>query len=358
MLRKILNIFSLNPIKRKYRQQIQLIYCWENKFKVYTNNELRSKTCELQKRALALGEKNSFLIPESFALVCEASQRVLGIRHFPVQLVGGLILNDRKIAEMKTGEGKTLVALLPAFLNALCGKGVHVVTVNEYLACRDVNYVGQIHTFLGLTVGLVQEDMERVEKRANYNTDITYLTNNALGFDYLRDNMAFNVMELVQRKFFYCIIDEVDSILIDESRTPLVISNSDGMINKKISRYLSMTTRLAGWLKRNFDYEVDEKNRNVILTEVGLRISEQVLQTDDLYSSKIPWMFYLLNSIKAKELFKNGKNYIVNQDKNELLLSMNLLVVLCTGDDGETVFTKRLNPRKIYQFKKKLMLCR
>merc|ERR1712032_1201949 len=176
------------------------------------------------KTFLTTEQLNESVIIESFALVREATKRVLKIRHFDVQLIGGLILNEGKIAEMKTGEGKTIVALLPTFLNALYGKGVHVITTNDYLARRDAQNVGRVHKFLGLTVGLIQENMKAEERKKNYNCDVVYLTNNELGFDYLRDNMAFTTDEIVQRPFFYCVVDEVDSILIDEARTPLIIS--------------------------------------------------------------------------------------------------------------------------------------
>ena len=212
-------------ISSKYKSQIDQINSLENNFKLLSDSDLPEKTKELKQRLLK-GEAKSSLIPEAFALVREASRRVLGLRHFDVQLVGGLVLNEGQIAEMKTGEGKTLVGLLPIFLNALYGKGTHVITVNDYLARRDSEDVGQVHRFLGLTVGLIQEDMEPAERKENYNCDVVYVTNNQLGFDYLRDNMAYSSEEIVQRPFFYCVIDEVDSILIDEARTPLIISLS------------------------------------------------------------------------------------------------------------------------------------
>ena len=197
---------------------------------------------------------------------------------------------------MKTGEGKTLVALLPTFLNALYGKGVHVVTVNDYLARRDAGSVGRVHEFLGLSVGLIQENMSPEERKENYNCDVTYVTNNELGFDYLRDNMAFTVEEIVQRPFFYCVIDEVDSILIDEARTPLIIS---GSTKAPVQKY-SKTANLANILQRNINYSVDEKNQNVTLLEEGSSLCEQALQVSDVFNPEDPCASYIINSIKAK----------------------------------------------------------
>jgi preprotein translocase subunit SecA len=216
---------------------------------------------------------------------------------------------------MKTGEGKTLVALLPTFLNALSGKGVHVITVNDYLARRDAESVGQVHRFLGLTVGLIQEDMTPEERKKNYDCDVVYVTNNELGFDYLRDNMAYSSEEIVQRPFFYCVIDEVDSILIDEARTPLIISGANEAPTEK---YLQ-TNKLAKTLKNDVHYSVDEKSQNVTLTQAGVLFCEQALEIVDLYSPDEPWISYILNSIKAKELFTKNKNYIVNEN-NEIII--------------------------------------
>ena len=298
----------------RYKPQVDRINILENKFKSFTDEQLKNKTSELKDRLLKEETKNS-LIPEAFALVREASRRVLGLRHFDVQLIGGLVLNEEKIAEMKTGEGKTLVAMLPTFLNALYGKGTHVITVNDYLARRDSEYVGQVHRFLGLTTGLIQEDMEPAERKKNYNCDVVYLTNNELGFDYLRDNMAYTSEEIVQRPFFYCVIDEVDSILIDEARTPLIIS---GPGETSTDKYLQ-TTKLVTILKREIHYKVDEKTQNVTLTNEGVSFCEQALEIIDLYSPDEPWIFYILNSIKAKELFQRNKNYIVNEN-NEIII--------------------------------------
>lgn len=296
-------------VTAKYKSQVDQINALENNLKLLTDFELQEKTKKLRERLLK-GETKKSILPESFALVREASKRVLGLRHFDVQLIGGLVLDEGKIAEMKTGEGKTLVALLPTFLNALYGKGTHVITVNDYLAKRDAEYVGQVHRFLGLSVGLIQADMEPVDRKANYNCDVVYVTNNELGFDYLRDNMAYSAEEIVQRPFFYCVIDEVDSILIDEARTPLIISGAGETSTEK---YLQ-TTKLATILKRDIHYNVDEKTQNVTLTNEGVSFCEQALRIVDLYSPDEPWIFYVLNSVKAKELFKRNKNYIINEN--------------------------------------------
>ena len=313
MLEAIFN----NPTKKvlaKYQPQVDQINKLENDLKSFTDFQLQKKTNELKQRVLN-GETKSSVIPEAFALVREASRRVLGLRHFDVQLIGGLVLTECKIAEMKTGEGKTLVALLPTFLNALYGKGAHVITVNDYLAKRDAEYVGQVHRFLGLTVGLIQENMDASERRENYNCDVVYLTNNELGFDYLRDNLAYNSEEVVQRPFFYCVVDEVDSILIDEARTPLIIS---GPGETSTEKYLQ-TTKLAKNLKCDIHYVLDEKAQNVTLSSEGVSFCEQALGLADLYSPDEPWIFYILNSIKAKELFQRNKNYIVNEN-NEIII--------------------------------------
>ncbi|MCH9713024.1 MAG: preprotein translocase subunit SecA, partial [Cyanobacteria bacterium] len=258
------------------------------------------------------------LLPQAFAVVREAGKRVLGMRHFDVQLIGGMVLHSGQIAEMKTGEGKTLVATLPAYLNALTGRGVHVVTVNDYLARRDAEWMGQIHRFLGLSVGLIQQDMDPATRRLNYGCDITYATNSELGFDYLRDNMATDITEVVQRPFQYCVIDEVDSILIDEARTPLIIS---GQVERPQEKY-QRAAELAAQLERaaemgkdgidpEGDYEVDEKQRSCILTDEGYAKAERLLGVSDLFDPADPWAHYITNALKAKELFVCDVNYIV-----------------------------------------------
>jgi len=273
-----------------------------------------SPEASLQRERKLLDE----LLPQAFAVVREAGKRVLGMRHFDVQLIGGMVLHDGQIAEMKTGEGKTLVATLPAYLNALTGRGVHVVTVNDYLARRDAEWMGQIHRFLGLSVGLIQQDMDPASRRFNYGCDITYATNSELGFDYLRDNMASDIAEVVQRPFYYCVIDEVDSILIDEARTPLIIS---GQIERPQEKY-RRAAEVAELLERaaelgkdgidpEGDYEVDEKQRNVTLTDEGYARAEQLLGVQDLFNPEDPWAHFINNALKAKELFIKDVNYIV-----------------------------------------------
>ena len=282
----------------KYNPQLKQINSIGNQYRNFTDLELQDKTRELKER-FASGQNQELIINEAFALVREASDRVLGLRHYDVQIIGGLVLNEGKIAEMKTGEGKTLVALLPTFFNALSGKGTHVVTVNDYLAKRDAEYAGQVHRFLGLSVGLIQDTMESEERKKNYQCDIVYVTNNELGFDYLRDNMANSSEEIVQRDFYYCVIDEVDSILIDEARTPLIIS---GASKASADKYLQ-TAKLATILKRDVHYKVDEKAQNVTLSDPGVTFCEQTLSIVDLYNPDEPWISYILNSLKAKELF-------------------------------------------------------
>jgi preprotein translocase subunit SecA len=240
------------------------------------------------------------------------------MRHFDVQLIGGMVLHDGQIAEMKTGEGKTLVATLPAYLNALTGRGVHVVTVNDYLARRDAEWMGQVHRFLGLSVGLIQQDMDPATRRANYGCDITYATNSELGFDYLRDNMASDIAEVVQRDPYYCVIDEVDSILIDEARTPLIISGQVERPQEKYQRAAEVVQQLEraaemgkDGIDPEGDYEVDEKQRNCTLTDEGYAKAEQLLGVSDLFDPADPWAHYINNALKAKELFTRDVNYIV-----------------------------------------------
>lgn len=299
----------LNQSTSKYSGLIKEINDLEPKIQKLTDQELKNYVQQLQQKLISTGDEK-LVIREAFALVREASVRVLSIRPFDVQLLGGLVLNEGKIAEMKTGEGKTIVALFPTFLNALYGKGVQVVTVNDYLAKRDAEVVGRVHNFLGLTTGLIQENMNSEERRKNYACDIVYVTNNELGFDYLRDNMAFTSEELVQRSFFYCVVDEVDSILIDEARTPLIIS---GPRQTQIDKY-KQTTKLANALKKNIHYLVDEKNQNITILAPGVDFCEQALEVSDLYDKLNPWIQPILNSIKAKELFQLNTHYIC--DKN------------------------------------------
>ena len=272
-----------------------------------SDGELRALTDEFRGR-LADGESLDDLLPEAFAAVREAASRTLGQRHYPVQIMGGAALHLGNIAEMKTGEGKTLVATLPAYLNALTGNGVHVVTVNDYLASRDAEWMGRVHRFMGLSVGTILAQMPPATRREQYAADITYGTNNEFGFDFLRDNMAMTRADLVQRGHHYAIVDEVDSILIDEARTPLINS---GPADQPTKWYTQFST-LAASMQRDVDYEVDEKKRTIGVLEPGIAIVEDHLGIDNLYeSANTPLIQFLNNSIKAKELYRRDKEYIV-----------------------------------------------
>jgi preprotein translocase subunit SecA len=304
---------------RKFQPWVADITILEEEIRALTDEELRGKTAEFKQRlakAKSLNDEKEILdeiLPEAFAVVREAGQRVLGMRHFDVQLMGGIILHKGQIAEMKTGEGKTLVATLPAYLNALNGKGVHIITVNDYLARRDAEWMGQVHRFLGLSVGLIQQGMDQAERKKNYNCDITYATNSEVGFDYLRDNMATVMEEVVQRPFNFCVIDEVDSVLIDEARTPLIIS---GQVERPSEKYIRAAEVAAALRKENEEhYEVDEKARNVLLTDEGFGEAERLLGVTDLYDPADPWAHYIFNAIKAKELFIKDVNYIVRENE-------------------------------------------
>ncbi len=302
-----------DPNKRKldkFRPDVALINSLEDEIKVLSDEELRGKTTEFKLR-LEKDEDLDDILPEAFAVVREAGIRVLGLRHYDVQLLGGMVLHKGQIAEMKTGEGKTLVSTLPSYLNALTGKGVHIVTVNDYLARRDAEWMGQVHRFLGLTVGIVQQGMEPSERQRNYACDITYTTNSELGFDYLRDNMATSMQDVVQRPFNYCVIDEVDSVLVDEARTPLIIS---GQLERPTEKYMG-ASEIAWQLEKEKHYEVDEKQRTVILTDEGFETAENLLGVTDLFDQKDPWAHYVFNAIKARELFLKDVNYIIRDDQ-------------------------------------------
>jgi len=279
----------------------------EDDFTSLTDAELREETDRFKER-LTKGETLDDLLPEAFSVVREAAKRTLGQRHFDVQLMGGAALHLGNIAEMKTGEGKTLVATLPAYLNALTGKGVHVITVNDYLASYQSELMGRVHRFLGLEVGCILGQMRPDERRVQYAADITYGTNNEFGFDYLRDNMAWSSEDLVQRGHAFAIVDEVDSILIDEARTPLIISGPADQPTKWYTEFAKIATRL----QRDRDYEVDEKKRTVGVLESGIERVEDYLGIENLYESvNTPLVGFLNNAIKAKELFKNDKDYVV-----------------------------------------------
>jgi preprotein translocase subunit SecA len=291
-------------------------------------DDLRAKTTAFRQR-LGQGETLDELLPEAFAVVREVSRRLLGMRHFDVQLIGGIVLHEGNIAEMKTGEGKTLVATLPVYLNSLAGKGVHVVTVNDYLARRDAEWMGPVYRNLGLTVGTIQHDMDDAARREAYGSDVTYGTNNEFGFDYLRDNMKFRREDFVQRPLHYAIVDEVDSILIDEARTPLIIS---GPAEESTDKYYRLD-RVAPRLKRDIDFTVDEKSRSVALTEDGVAKVEQLVSVDNLYDPvNIETLHHLIQALKAHVLFKKDVDYVVK--------------------DGEVIivdeFTGRLMPGRRY----------
>jgi len=309
MLKLLLGDPNARKLK-KYQPYITEINLLEEDIKPLSDEQLKAKTVEFKQR-LAKGETLDDILPEAFAVVRESGRRVLGLRHFDVQLQGGIILHTGQIAEMKTGEGKTLVATLPSYLNALTGKGAHVITVNDYLARRDEEWMGQVHRFLGLSVGLIQSTMTPSERQKNYACDITYVTNSEIGFDYLRDNMATSMAEVVQRPFNFCVIDEVDSILVDEARTPLIIS---GQVERPTEKYLQ-AAEIAFSLKKDEHYEVNEKDRNVLLTDEGFAESESQLGVTDLFDPEDPWAHFMFNAIKAKELFLKDVNYIVRNDE-------------------------------------------
>lgn len=309
---------------KKVQPTIDFINSLEGQMAVLSDEELRAKTDEFKKELAQRKtssdpkedkklEKEALdkILPYAFAVVREAGKRVLNMRHFDVQLIGGIFLHEGHIAEMRTGEGKTLVATLPAYLNALTGKGVHIVTVNDYLAKRDSDWMGKIYKFLGLTVGVVLSDRTNYDdfalKKHAYECDITYGTNNEFGFDYLRDNMAASIEQMVQRPFNYAIIDEVDSILIDEARTPLIIS---GRLDKSAELYRTMA-KVAPQLTAVKDYEIDEKNKNIILTEEGIDRAQELLNVKDLFDISTQYAHHLLQALKAKELYKVDIDYVV-----------------------------------------------
>jgi preprotein translocase subunit SecA len=297
-------------ILRRLKNIADQVNSIEDDFVAMTDAELRQETDSFRAR-LVDGETLDDIMPEAFATVREAAKRTLGQRHFDVQLMGGAALHMGNIAEMKTGEGKTLVGTLPAYLNALSGDGVHVVTVNDYLARRDAEWMGRVHRFLGLSVGLIQGQMRPEERRPQYNSDITYGTNNEFGFDYLRDNMAWTIDECVQRGHNFAIVDEVDSILIDEARTPLIISGPADQATQWYATFSQLGRRLEPGEGK--DYEVDEGKRTVAITERGVQKVEDFLGIDNLYESvNTPLVGYLNNALKAKELYHRDKDYIVN----------------------------------------------
>ncbi len=326
LIEKFIGTKSERQLK-KLAPIVQKINDLEKTISPLTDEELRNKTQEFKDR-LAKGQTLDDILPEAFAVVREAAKRVLGMRHYDVQLLGGMVLHQGKIAEMRTGEGKTLVATLPSYLNALTGKGVHIVTVNDYLAKRDREWMGPVHEFLGLTVGFISHDMENAQRQEMYKKDITYVTNNELGFDYLRDNMVVRAQDRVQRPLNFCIVDEVDSILIDEARTPLIISGpTDDKTDKyyivnrlvpqfkirKITEKDEVNAKYAGEdLAKGYDALIDEKNQTVTLTDQGVAAAEKMLGVPNLYNDvESEWVHHINQALRAHHLYKREDHYIV-----------------------------------------------
>ena len=329
MLKTLRNL--IDPTERELRRlqsTVDIINKLEPEMQALSDTQLRARTDEFRTR-LSQGESLDDLLPEAFAVVREASCRTLKMRHFDVQLLGGIVLHQGRIAEMKTGEGKTLAATLPVYLNALSGKGVHVVTVNDYLARRDAEWMGEIYQFLGLSVGVIVHGLSFEERKAAYSADVTYGTNNEFGFDYLRDNMVVYPEQIVHRELNYAIVDEVDSILIDEARTPLIISGAA----EDSARHYQRFAQIVPQLKPERDYTVDEKAKTIAMTDEGLRRVEKLLNIEDLFDEvNFELNHYLNQALKAKEFFARDRDYIVK--------------------DGEVIivdeFTGRLMPGRRY----------
>lgn len=329
LIEKIFGTHSENELKRIY-PIVDRIDALEPEIQVLSDQELKDKTREFKQR-LSDGETLDDILPEAYAVVREAAKRSLGMRHYRVQLIGGIILHQGRIAEMRTGEGKTLVSTLPAYLNALSGKGVHIVTVNDYLAKRDAEWMGKVHEFLGLTVGVVLNGMENEERRAAYNCDITYVTNNELGFDYLRDNMVIYKEQLVQRGLNFAIIDEVDSVLIDEARTPLIISGQSGkstklyeacdILARQLERgeasgeFTKMNAIMGEDIEETGDYIVNEKEKNVNLTEDGVKKVEQFFHIENLADPEnLEIQHNIILALRAHNLMFKDQDYVVTPD--------------------------------------------
>jgi len=327
-LSKLLRAGEGRTVKRlaKIADQVMAL---DDEYAALTDEELKAKTAEFKEK-IADGASLDDILLDAFATAREASWRVLGQKHFKVQIMGGAALHFGNVAEMKTGEGKTLTSVLPAYLNALSGKGVHVVTVNDYLAKRDAEMMGRVHHFLGLEVGVILSDMRPAERKKAYDADITYGTNNELGFDYLRDNMTRSVDDIVQRGHNYAIVDEVDSILIDEARTPLIISGPvDGS-----SQFYNVFAQLAPRMREGIHYEVDQRKRTVGISEEGVEFVEDQLGIDNLYAPEHSQLVsYLNNAIKAKELFERDKDYIIRQGE----------VMIVDGFTGRVLAGRRYN---------------
>ena len=333
IIQKIFGTHSQNELKRVY-PIADAVMALDEDMQRLSDEELKAKTKEFKDR-LENGETLDDILPEAYAVVREAASRVLGMKHYRVQIIGGIILHQGRIAEMKTGEGKTLVATLPSYLNALEGKGVHVVTVNDYLAKRDAEWMGQVHEFLGLTVGVVLNSMDNDERRAAYDCDITYVTNNELGFDYLRDNMVIYKEQLVQRGLNYALIDEVDSVLIDEARTPLIISGQSekstklyeacDILARQLERgeasgeFTKMNAIMGEDIEETGDFIVNEKEKNINLTEDGVKKVEKFFHIDNLADSdNLEIQHNIILALRAHNLMFRDKDYVVKD--NEVLI--------------------------------------
>ena len=330
IIQKIFGTHSQNELKRVY-PIADAVMALDEDMQRLSDEELKAKTKEFKDR-LENGETLDDILPEAYAVVREAASRVLGMKHYRVQIIGGIILHQGRIAEMKTGEGKTLVATLPSYLNALEGKGVHVVTVNDYLAKRDAEWMGQVHEFLGLTVGVVLNSMDNDERRAAYDCDITYVTNNELGFDYLRDNMVIYKEQLVQRGLNYALIDEVDSVLIDEARTPLIISGQSekstklyeacDILARQLERgeasgeFTKMNAIMGEDIEETGDFIVNEKEKNINLTEDGVKKVEKFFHIDNLADSdNLEIQHNIILALRAHNLMFRDKDYVVKDDE-------------------------------------------
>ena len=325
LIQKIFGTHSENELKRIY-PIADAIEALEEQMHSLSDAELKDKTREFKER-LSKGETLDDILPEAYAVVREAAVRTLGMKHYRVQLIGGIILHQGRIAEMKTGEGKTLVSTLPAYLNALTGEGVHIVTVNDYLAQRDAHWMGQVHEFLGLTVGVVLNGMDNDERRAAYNCDITYVTNNELGFDYLRDNMVIYKEQLVQRGLKYAVIDEVDSVLIDEARTPLIISGQSSkstklyeacdILARQLQRgeasgeFTKMNAILGEDIEETGDFIVNEKEKNINLTEDGVKKVEKFFHIENLADAEnLDIQHNIILALRAHNLMFRDQDYV------------------------------------------------
>ena len=342
---------------RRLQPQVAAINDLEPKYQTMTDAELAEQTPKFRKR-LAAGETLDDLLIEAFAVAREAGRRTLGMRHFDVQLMGGMVLHSGAIAEMVTGEGKTLVATLPAYLNALEGKGVHVVTVNDYLARRDMEWMGPLYMSLGLSIGAIQSNMDTELRQKAYACDITYGTNNEFGFDYLRDNMrpaargdeAYpKSYQQSQGPLHYAIIDEVDNILIDEARTPLIIS---GPAHDDVTRY-TRADRIARQLKKGVHFEVNEKEHSSHLTDEGVRAAEHLAGVESFYTAgNMEWPHLIDNSLKAHNLYKRDVNYVVTSE-GEVVIVDEFTGRLMPGATGATACTRRSRRRKACRSKKR-----